>query len=258
MPHQPHRHPLPTLRRVPARRSFAWLAAGWRTFAAHPADWILMALCAFALLAIPAVVLAPVPLIGPMIPPILLTLLLGGMLQVADNQLGDGQSHFLQLFDGFRQHPGNLTLVGVFYALPLILVHLLLILLAGGLLVTLLGSSLGGLLSDLTNTVLTMLVDLGIALGIFLLLWGLLLLAMLFAPALIMLSGVPPLDAMRLSLAASLKNLGAILGLAIMLYVLFALALLPFGFGILLFIPLLVGTLHAAWRDLFGPADEAA
>lgn len=253
------RHHLPVPQRVPATRCFTWLASGWRMFAAHPADWVLMALCAFALLAIPTVVLAPIPLIGPMIPPVLLTLLLGGMLHAASTQAEDGQAHFLQLFEGFRRHPGNLSLIGVFYALPLILIHLLLILVGGGLLVSLLGSSIGGALGDLTNSLLSMLVDLGIALGIFLLLWGLLLLAMLFAPALVMEAKAPPLEAMRLSLAASLRNIGAVLLLGISLYVLFVLALVPAGLGVLIYIPLLVGTLHAAYQDLFAtPVSEAS
>lgn len=255
LPRHRARHHRPELQRVPASRCFAWLAAGWRLFAAHPAGWVLIALCAFAMLAIPTMVLAPVPLIGPMIPPILLTLLLAGMLDAADAQVRHGRIRFVRLFEGFRRHPGNLMLVGLFYAIPLILVHLLLMVIGGGLLV----GMLGGAITALTNAILSMLVDLGIALGIFLLLWGLLLLAMLFAPALIMLASAPPLEAMHLSLTASLHNLGAVLLLAILLYVLFALALLPAGLGIVIYLPVLVGTLHAAYHDMFSarPDEDA-
>jgi uncharacterized membrane protein len=250
------RHHLPVPQRVPTLRCFTWLASGWRMFAAHPADWVLMALCAFALLAL-STLLVPIPLIGPILPPLLLALLLGGMLHAATIQAQDGQTHFLQLFEGFRRHPGNLTLVGLFYAIPLILVHLLVMLaLGGGLLVSLFGLSIGGTINAVASDLISMLVDLGIALGIFLLLWGLLLLSMLFAPALVMEAKAPPLEAMRLSLAASLRNIGAILLLAIILYVLFILALLPAGLGVVLYIPLVVGTLHAAYQDLF--ADPVA
>jgi len=243
--------------RVPARRCFTWLAAGWRLFVAHPSDWVLIALCAFAMLAI-STLLVPVPLIGPVLPPLLLALLLGGMLHAAA-QARTGQLHFLQMFEGFRRHPGNLTLIGLFYAIPLVLVHLLLMLALGGsLLVSLLGLSIGTTLNSIASGLVSMLVDLGIALGIFLMLWGLLLLAMLFAPALVMHAKAPPLEAMRLSLAASLRNISAILLLAFCLYVLFIIALIPAGLGIVIFIPVVVGTLDAAYRELFVMPDGAA
>lgn len=252
------RHLLPVPRRVPALRCFSWLAAGWRMFTAHPADWVMMALCAFALLAV-STLLVPIPLIGPIFPPLLLALLMAGMLHAAATQAQDGQSHFMQIFEGFRRHPGNLTLIGLFYAVPLILVHLLVMLALGGsLLVSLFGLSVGGTINSIASDLVGMLVDVGIALGIFLLLWGLLLLAMLFAPALVMEAKAPPLEAMRLSLAASLRNIGAVLLLAIILYILFMLALIPAGLGILIYIPLVVGTLHAAYQDLFAiPSGDA-
>jgi len=219
-------------------------------FVAHPADWVLMALCAFAMLAV-STLLVPVPLIGPVLPPLLLALLLGGMLHAAA-QARMGQTHFMLLFEGFRRHPGNLTLIGLFYAIPLILVHLLIMLALGGsLLVSLLGLSVGSTINSIASGIVSMLVDLGIALGVFLLLWGLLLLAMLFAPALVMHAKAPPLEAMRLSLAASLRNIGAILLLAISLYVLFIIALIPAGLGIVVYIPVVVGTLDAAYQELF-------
>ena len=252
------RHHLPVPQRVPASRCFAWLASGWRMYMAHPANWTLMALCSFVLLAL-ATLLVPIPLIGPIVPPLLLTLLLGGMLHAAASQAQDGQTHFLQLFEGFRRHPGNLTLIGLFYAAPLILAHLLVMLaLGGGLLVSLFGLSVGGTINTFASDLISMLVDLGIALGVFLVLWGLLLLAMLFAPELAMEAKAPPLDAMRLSLTASLRNIGAILLLAFILYVLFVLALIPLGLGVLLYIPLVVGTLHAAYQDLFAAPTLAS
>jgi uncharacterized membrane protein len=228
-------------------------------FMAHPAEWVLMALCAFIMLFV-VTLLVPIPLIGPVLPPLLLALLLGGMLHAAGVQAEGGQLHFMNLFEGLRRHPGNLTLVGLFYAIPLILVHLLAMLaLGGGLLVSLFGLSIGGTINSVASNLISMLVDLGIALGVFLVLWGLLLLSMLFAPALVMKAKAPPLEAMRLSLAASLENIGAILLLAVILYVMFIVALLPAGLGVLLYIPLVVGILHAAYQDLFAdPEIEGA
>lgn len=220
-------------------------------FSAYPAEWILIALAAFAVLAIPTILLV-IPLVGPMLPPILLLLLLGGALSLADAQHRGLRPRMQLLFWGFRRHPGNLTLVGLFYALPLILIHLLVLLVGGGLLVALLGSSLGGMLAELADSIINVLKDLSIPLLVFFMLWGVLLMALLFAPALIMFANIPPLEAMRLSLVASLRSLGAIVVFAIVVYITFPLVVIPTaGLGILLFIPLFVGTLYAAYRDLF-------
>ena len=220
-------------------------------FIAHPADWILIALGAFALLAF-STLLVPIPLIGPILPPLLLALLIGGMLDGARRQQ-DGQTvPFEQLFAGFKLHAAKLTLVGLFYAIPLVLVHLLTYLaLSGGLLVSLLGISLGATVNSIAAGAVGLLADLGIALVIFLLLWGMMLLALLLAPALIMKDNIASFDAMRLSLSASLRNPGAMFLLAIMFYLLFVLALIPAGLGILIYIPVVVGSLQAAHRELF-------
>ncbi|MDO6386188.1 MULTISPECIES: BPSS1780 family membrane protein [unclassified Uliginosibacterium] len=247
---------LPQARRVSPLRCFSWLAAGWRLFAAHPADWILMALGAFALLAV-STLLVPIPLIGPILPPLLLALLMGGMLEAAGRQRAGESTRFELLFAGFRLHAGNLTLVGLFYAIPLVLLHLLAYLaLSGGLLVSLLGISLGATVNSLAASAMGVLADLGVALVVFLLLWGMMLLALLLAPALIMKDNIASFDAMRLSLKASLRNPGAMFMLAIMFYLLFILALLPAGLGILIYIPVVVGAVQAAHTELFEPDPE--
>lgn len=242
---------LPLARRVSPLRTFAWLAAGWRMFAAKPAEWLLIALGAFALLAA-STLLVPIPLLGPILPPLLLALLMGGMLDGAERASRGESFGFEQLFAGFRRHTGNLTLVGLFYALPLILLHLLAYLaLSGGLLVSLLGISLGATVNSIAASAFGLLADLGVALVIFFLLWGMMVLALLLAPALIMKDRIAPFDAMRLSLSASLCNPGAMFMLALMFYLLFMLALLPAGLGILIYIPVVVGAMQAAYQDLF-------
>jgi len=79
-------------------------------------------------------------------------------------------------------------------------------------------------------------------------------LALVCAPALIIYRGVPPLDAMNLSLKASLRNIGATLLFGILIYVLFAISLVPAGLGVLVFIPVSVGALRQAHLDMFGDA----
>jgi len=87
--------------------------------------------------------------------------------------------------------------------------------------------------------------------AVFTVLWLLLLMALWFAPALVMLSDVAPLDALKLSAQACLSNFLTFLLLGLMLYVLTWIAMLPAGLGMLLLVPVIIGALHAAWRDTF-------
>lgn len=247
---------LPRPRRVSAFQCFKWLTAGWRLFIARPAEWILLALGTFSLLAV-STLLVPIPLVGPILPPLLLALLMGGMLNGAMRQMQGGAPRFEDLFSGFRLHAGNLTLVGLFYAIPLVVLHLLVYLaLSGSLLVRVLGISLGATINSAAASIVGMLADLGIALIVFLMLWGMMMLALLLAPALIMRENIASFDAMRLSLSASLRNPWTMIIMAITLYLLFALALLPAGLGILIYIPVVVGTIAAAHEQLFEAEPE--
>jgi uncharacterized membrane protein len=87
--------------------------------------------------------------------------------------------------------------------------------------------------------------------AIFYLLWILLMVAMWFAPALVMLDNTPPLDAMILSLRACGRNLSAVALMSLALYVLTSLAMLPAGLGVLVLMPVVAGAAYASWQDVF-------
>jgi hypothetical protein len=77
--------------------------------------------------------------------------------------------------------------------------------------------------------------------------------ALWFAPALVMLHEVAPLDAMRLSARACFHNLLAFIVLAALLYVLVWVAMIPAGLGMLVLVPVIAGALYAAWKETFSP-----
>lgn len=79
----------------------------------------------------------------------------------------------------------------------------------------------------------------------------LLLMALWLAPALIVLDGARPLQAMRLSLLATLRNLVPCCVFGLLAFVLCIVAVIPVGLGLLLALPTLASAAHLAWRDLF-------
>lgn len=268
------RHRPPVIRKVPPLQALSWIRQGWRLFIAQPGQWLKMSAGVFAILVL-ALSFTPIPIIGPMIPLLMLTLLLGGMMFATQRQLDKRPVRFRHLFEGFRRHPGNLSLIAVFYALPLVLMHLLTMLALGGsLLVGLLGWSVGTAVNEVAYDIVEFLAGLGVLWILFLLLWGILLLAMLFAPVLVMLDNYPPFDAMRYSLKASLRSLGAIVLLSLCFYLIFVVVLIPpmslawvylpvqylaililvlaplSLLGVLAYIPVMVGSIYAAYADL--------
>ncbi len=246
--------------RVSAAHALQWLACGWRMFVAQPVQWLLMSLTAFVVMAIISMFIVPfLPILGPMAAPVMFVLLTGGMLRVAERQAAGETLQFRHLLEGMSRHTANLALVGVLFSIPLVLLHLTIMLaMGGGLLVGVLGVALGSALSGVLSWLATLLSTILAGGAIVLVLWLLLILTLIFSPALIMYRGLSPLDAMGVSLHASARNFGPILLFGLCIYALFVLAMAPLGLGVLIFIPVSVGALRQAHHDLFAEATEPA
>ena len=86
--------------------------------------------------------------------------------------------------------------------------------------------------------------------------------ALWFAPPLIALHDMPMSHAMRWSVYAALANLGAMILYGVVLFGLFFAALIPWGLGLLVVIPMMVISTYIGYRDVFEaaalPAEPAA
>jgi len=134
---------------------------------------------------------------------------------------------------------GVLALIGWIIAfIPALLI------VGGGALMTMMH---GGQLAELgalsMTFVLSLLLALALAVPVYMAIW--------FAPALIMFHDVKPLDAMKSSFFACLKNIVPFLLYGIILMVLCVVASIPFGLGFLVLGPVIVGSIYAGYRDIF-------
>ncbi|THF63105.1 hypothetical protein E6C76_17810 [Pseudothauera nasutitermitis] len=234
---------LPQPRHVAPAHTLRWLTEGWRGFVANPGIWLIQAVVFIVILA----ALGFVPLIGWAAAPIALPVLAGGLVTGALAQARGEALRVDHLFEGVRRHTGNLLLVGVFH-------------LVGAFGAALIGAAIGGS-AVLTGMLLGAFAGAGVAAGgvmlgvlIFTVLWALLIMALWFAAPLVLHDEVAPLDAMKLSAQACLASPLTFLVLAALLYVLVWIAMLPAGLGMLVLVPVLAGTLRAAWQDVFGNA----
>ena len=238
-----HRHPHPS--DLSAARGLEWLAAGWRIFLKAPGVWIAQALLYILVL----FALGVVPLLGWAAVLVAFPILSAGMVAGAAELEAGRPLKVGHLFEGLRHHAANLLMVGLFY-------------LVGGLLAGLIATAIGGS-AVLTGYILGALAGVGLAIGgvmlasaVFTVLWVGLIMALWFAPALVLLHDVAPLEAMKLSVNACIHNLPCFGLLALMLYVLIWVAMLPAGLGMLVLVPVLAGALHASYRDAFSESTE--
>lgn len=237
-----HHPPPPAPGDVVPAHALQWLADGWALVLKAPVTWAIQAFVFFIIIA----ALGVLPFLGWAAAPIALPVLVAGMLSGAQKLDRDETLRVDHLFDGVRRHAGNLMLVGVF--------HLL-----GALLAALISAAIGGS-AVLTGTVIGNVPGAGVAAGgvmlgvlVFTVLWVLLMMALWFAPALVMLHDVAQLDAMKLSARACFHNLLAFIVLAVLLYVIVWVAMIPAGMGMLVLIPVIAGALYAAWKETFAP-----
>lgn len=227
-------------RRVDAGACFDWLRQGWALFVAEPALWLgVTVLSLIGLLA-----LRIVPLLGPFAANLLMPLLAAGGFSLCRRQSEGDKPRLETLFVGFQASATNLVPVGLAYAVAMLL---------GGIVVglTVGGSVAGGLWTGGT-------VGLGMMFGGVLLsgLLGLVLvvpvlMAVLFAPALVFFNGMPPVEAMKASFLACAQNALAMGVFLLILLVLAFFAALPVGLGFLLLLPVAMGAIYAAYRDIF-------
>ncbi|WP_345532693.1 hypothetical protein [Viridibacterium curvum] len=255
VPHASHASRAPQVRRVTAAQAARWLLSGWRLFAARPLQWILLSVMVFALMAVISLLIVPVPVFGPMVPPVVFAILLASLLDTAARQESGATPGFADIYSGAMPHLGSLSLIGIFFSIPLIFLQLLVMLaLAGGLLVGVfgvaLGNALSGLLGGLAGFVSTVLAG-G---AVLLVLWLLMALILIFSPAMIVFARCSAFDAMSASLRASLRNIGPVLLFGLLTYLFFVVAMAPLGLGVLVFIPVFAGALRQAYLDMFTPA----
>jgi hypothetical protein len=76
-----------------------------------------------------------------------------------------------------------------------------------------------------------------------------------FAPGLVMLRGLAPLDALKESFLGSLKNLWPLSVCGLLLAGLSVVALIPFGLGLPVILPIWVASVYAGLRDIYREDD---
>ena len=225
---------------VAAGNAFEWLKQGWAIFVANPAQWLAMTI----VLLVVFFGLNIVPFVGPLAANVLMPVLGAGMLH-ASRKVAQGESLGISdLFVGFRQNASNLLMISVLYMMGMLVIFAVVAALGGG---SVVGSMMMGQPAGIGlafgGMMLTMLFSLLLSVPLLMAIW--------FAPALVFFSNMPPVDALKASFNACLKNTLPFLVYGLILMVLSFFAALPLGLGFLLLIPVVTGSVYVSYRDVF-------
>ncbi len=234
---------------VPMSNGLSWIGTGWSIFTQAPIAWIVCTIIIFVI----SVVLGFIPIIGQLISNVLFVVFAGGLMLGCQQQHTGRPFEIGDLFSGFKEKAGPLMIVGLLF----IASSILLLIIAGILFAIFVGSTgLFGAMMSGNQEALTGLFAGSIMMVLFI---GLVMLALTvpiamalwFAPVLVALQNITPMAALRMSFFASLKNTLPFLVYGIIFFVIFIVAVLPFGLGLLVAIPLVYTSTYAAYRDIF-------
>ena len=227
-----------------------WIGDGWRLFAKAKLMWVIFVFL-FVLIHI---VLAFVPVLGTLAANVLTPVLAGGVYLGCRSLETGGELELEHLFAGFRRHFVDLVVIGVAYLLGGLVILLVFGMFAGmSILTAMFAGNESDVLTAITAASLPLLLGVLVATALSVPLMA----AYWFAPMLVMLNDVRPVEAMKASLVACFRNFLPFLVYGILMLLLAIVAMIPFGLGLFVWVPVLVGSMYASYRGIFTEPDAA-
>lgn len=232
---------------VPFGHGASWIGSAWRNhFTNNPIAWI----GTFLVFVVLSLAIQLVPLLGALAITLLSPVFTAGFL-IGSRAQDRGENFTVgHLFSGFKQSTGQLIMVGVLYLVAMLIVGVIAAIMMGGSF-TMLGMMAGdqasaeAMMQDPATIMLPLLVMMLLFIPVLMAYW--------FAPALVALDGVSALNGMKLSFIGCMKNTLSLLLYSIVLIVLMFIAVLPFGLGLLIMLPVMMASMYTSYRDIYHP-----
>jgi uncharacterized membrane protein len=215
-----------------------WISDGWNMFRQAKGTWIAIAVIELIIF----IVLSAIPVVGQLVSFFIPFLLAGGLMIGCQAMHRNEQFSIGHLFAGFQSHLQPLVVVGAIYLAAFVaILAIAAFFTGGGVFAAFLG--MGSVGSALSTLMISVLMVLGASIPLAMAVW--------FAPALVTLHDMPPLEAMKLSFTGCLKNILPFLVYGVIGLVLAVVASIPFFLGWLILLPILTASVYAAYRDIF-------
>lgn len=237
------------IRQVDGKRGWEWIVEGFQLFRRVPMVWIL--LCTTLLLI--AATLALIPMAGQFIFTLLSPVFLAGLMIGCRTLERGGQLEVAHLIAAFR-NAGPLITIGGIYLVGQVLIVGIFMLVGGDVLMSLLLEGKRVDENELKNVSGDMLSASLVALTLSIPL----LMAAWFAPLLSIFNGMPPVEAMRTSFFACVKNIVAFQIYVVILVVFTFIASIPYGLGLFVLVPTVFASIYVSYVDIFEDRDDIA
>ena len=226
-------------RLLPLSHGYRWLQRGWALFRTAPGTWIGIAVACLAVL----LVLGSIPFLNVAVN-LLAPVFIGG-LSIGCRAIEDGEGiRFSHLFAGFSRRPGTLLMVGLLYLVGLLLMAIII-----GVVAALTGAVAVGTADGAGGE--AALWTFLLSLGVMILVFTPLAMAVWLAPPLVVLHDFSASQAIWTSLRVALRNLPPFMVYGVLVLLLAVCASLPLLLGWLLLLPVIYASLYAAYRDIF-------
>lgn len=236
-------------RKVPAMHGWMWIKQGYWLFRKNPLLW--MVLTSIGVVGIFGI--SMIPVVGDPLSTLLFPVLLAGFM-FGCHALAQGEElELAHLFGGFQKFTQQLVTLGGINLVCQLLILGLMMLTGGAALVSLLMS--GQPIED-PAVLMQAAAGAGLAIMLGVFLYSILLMAIQFAPMLVIFSGMRPVPALQASLRAFLRNFVplTVYGLALTPFAI--LASMPMMLGWLVLLPIILTSMYAIYLDLFQTQDE--
>lgn len=230
--------------KVPAANGWHWIASGAGLLRAAPMPLIGMAMVWFLIV----VALNFVPFFGTLAATILSPVLFGGFMLACDRLRRQEPVTTGDLFSAFSGYGGPLALVGALYLLGLVVVSFIAAAVAVSIGVPPTDPAVN--IAEQPALVASLLISVLLSVPLIMALW--------YAPALVVLERRPPAAAMKLSFRGAAANLPAFVLYLLASMLISLLAALPVLLGFVLWAPIAIASAYAGYRDIFRGAPATA
>lgn len=239
-------------RKVHAMHGWMWIKHGYWLFKKNPLLW--MVLTSIGVVGIFGI--STIPLIGDPLSTLLFPALLAGYM-LGCHALAQGEDlELAHLLAGFQQHAQKLITLGGINLVVQLLILGVMMLTGGATLVSIMMDSKAG--AEDPAVLMQAMTGAGLAILLGATLFSVLLMAMQFAPMLVIFGKMAPLPAMKTSLRAFLRNMIPLTMYGLLLLPFAILASLPMMLGWLVLLPVIITSLYAIYRDLFPMEGDVA
>jgi uncharacterized membrane protein len=225
---------------VDAGRGWDWIASGWELFKKQAGMWIALVLVALVIF----FVLALIPVVGSLATFVLQPVFAAGVL-LGSREVDEGRElEISHLFAGFKQKFAQLLTVGAIYLGAAIAIALVVGLATGASIFAVMsGAGAPATPAAALTVLLALLIMLALLLPVIMAVW--------FAPALVLFHDKNAVDAMKESFSGCLRNIVPFLVYSIVMLVFSLIASIPLLLGWLVLGPMLCTSYYTSYKDIY-------